>query len=275
MSKQIRTPDLEQEVIKLYIHGLTAHQILDQLNWPFKSTKSIYDICTKYGVSRRDLSKASQRILRDSSYFAKVDTPTKAYILGLMITDGWICTRNAIGFCSSDKDLATLVSNEIANGSGITTREPGIQQIVGKTVNRSTHYQFQLRDKFLKDSLIRLGFLTNKTHNEFLPAIQESLENHILRGILDGDGCVYKLSGVDQVGLVFYSGSELFLKQISSLIYKHLSIPPPSIKPTSTIYKIAYYREADVTKLGQLIYKDSDGIKLNRKYNLWKRYHTP
>lgn len=55
-----------------------------------------------------------------------------------------------------------------------------------------------ISDKQLKQSLLNLSIMPSKTFlTSFPPGIPTDLQRHVLRGIVDGDGCIsiYKLKG--------------------------------------------------------------------------------
>ena len=95
---------------------------------------------------------------------------------------------------------------------------------------------------------------------------------HLIRGIFDGDGCIYNLTGVEQPGIIFYSGSQLFLKQIGIFLWTHLRIDVPEINSAGTISKISYTKFKDVNLVMSSLYASSDALKLKRKYEVWLSY---
>lgn len=275
MNLMKRNPDLEESIVKLYLEGNSAQKILDLLNHPFKTKKSVYDILRKHSVEMRKSDEAHRTIGRNSWFFSNINSREKAYILGLMITDGWICgDRESIGFSSVDRELTEVISNGISCGSSITVVPGKPYKILDHVVEKKESYQYQLSDAQLKDDLIRLGFQVDKTFNELLPYLKEELMFHLLRGIFDGDGCIYKLSGVEQPGIILYSGSQLLLKQIGIFLWTHLRIDVPEIKPANTISKISYAKFKDVSLIMENLYKNSESLRLGRKYEVWLKYEN-
>lgn len=271
----IRNQDLEEKIVKLYCEGNSATEVLEKLNNPFKTNKSVYDILTKYNIERRAPYENNITIPKISFYFSNIDTKEKAYHLGLMITDGWIAKdRNIIGFSSIDKELTYSISNAISFGENVTIVPAKEYKILDYTMFKKEAYQYQASDLQLKNDLIKLGFSSEKTFNEFLPYLKPELMPHLIRGILDGDGCIYKLSNVNQVGLIFYSGSVQFLNQLKIFLWTNLRIDPPEIKKTSTISKISYCQTQFVTTICNYLYQDSENLRLERKYKLWKSYEN-
>lgn len=269
MSFHIRTPELEAKIVLFYQQGMSARKILRELGQPFKTTKSIYDILDSYGIPRRGPKENKRTTRRRSDYFLKIDSKKKAYILGLLITDGWLGTDGTVGFSSVDRFLTELIASEITWGHGVTIIPSGHRRILGRTCNTKTAYQFAVKDSFLIESLNRWGLQVEKTGNEILPAVSDALESHLLRGILDGDGCIYTLSNGTQPGVLFYSSSVPFLRQIDILLYKNLSLSPGSLKVGASCSKLCFYKKQTVDTLLEWIYKDSEGLRLDRKYETY------
>ena len=96
--------------------------------------------------------------------------------------------------------------------------------------------------------------------------------SHCLRGIFDGDGCVSRLSGVNQVGVRFYSGSVPFLRQISQFFIYEGLCDGGFIKPSGTIHNLSWYRTDFVYNIGTFLYKDSENLRIRRKYGIWKDF---
>lgn len=272
MSNKIRTTDLEIEVIDLYQQGFSADKILQKIK-KFKTRKSVYDILKKHDVETK--SRDSYHYSRNSTYFQRIDTKDKAYLLGLAITDGWIGKDGTFGFSSTDQELTELFPKYLQTeaGRGITLIDSKNHKIFEHEILKKPAWQFAIKDKIIQLSLKNLGFQFDKTFNEFIPSIQEQFEPHLLRGIFDGDGCIYSLSNEKQPGLIIYSGSKLLLKQFSSLVFKHLQIDLPEIKPATTIFKIAYYRNDCVREIGKLLYRDSEKLRLIRKHSIWSGFY--
>ena len=239
----------------MYQDGASASDIRSSLGNIFKTNKTIYDVLERYSISRREFSDYKEPL--NNTFFRRIDTEVKAYILGLMITDGWLLSnREAIGYSSIDIELTKLIHKSLDLGSRAITRiTGGPRKICEKNVITQDSYQIQVSDALLYTSLINLGLQPNKTRNEILPSIPESLERHLIRGIFDGDGCVYKLTGVNQPGIIFYSGSKVLLWQISSMLYKHCYISSPKLQPATTIFKISYFTDHEVRELQRFLYE--------------------
>lgn len=272
--KKTRTPELENKIVKLYSEGRSAKEILKDLEHPFRTPKSIYDILRRTQTPIRSSSETHRRFDRNSNFFSKIETPTQAYILGLMITDGWLVEdTSAIGFSSTDKELADIISIALYGEPHYTVIKAGeFINPQGDTSFKQESYQIQLNDWVLKRDLTLLGLEVKKTFNEILPFLNNNLYPHLIRGILDGDGCIYKVNHNKSLAVNFISGNRSFIKQIQVLLWKELDLEPSGIQIKKNIFRTDYSNVTNSTKLLRWIYQDSEGIRLTRKHKIWKDY---
>src|SRR5215207_8694293 len=88
------TPEVEGFIVEQYRGGLSAGEILKAI--PFRTKKTVYDVLERHGVARRG-GIADYKKVFDEAAFAVVDTPEKAYWLGLLITDGYVVEAGRVG----------------------------------------------------------------------------------------------------------------------------------------------------------------------------------
>jgi len=113
-------------------------------------------------------------------YFAAVDAPIQAYVLGLFASDGWVSnTTNELGIDLHSKDahLVTLVRDELAPMSRVVTRTSGVRT------------GFRVTSSQIKFDLSRFGVTPRKTHTLQWPQLlPERLAASFILGVFDGDG---------------------------------------------------------------------------------------
>lgn len=144
----------------------------------------------KLGLSPRvigTLERLNAKYEVDSSYFQKIDSREKAYILGFILSDGHVSKKNKLMFCVHEKDADIIykIRHEL----------------------KSTHPIKKIRDKYvgmiitskiLCDSLRNIGLTNHKTFDfdaeRLFSSIPETYKSDFIRGIFDGDGsiCIYK-----------------------------------------------------------------------------------
>jgi len=115
-------------------------------------------------------------------YFKTVDTPVKAYLLGLLTADGWISPKNQVGLAlgGKDRELVELLRDELVPGARIghyKTRE-------GRPMARVL-----ITSADLATDLAKHGMVPAKTLITFWPpGLPSHLENSYICGYFDGDG---------------------------------------------------------------------------------------
>lgn len=140
----------------------------------------------------------------------------KSYILGLIITDGCIrkAGKNSKNICISSKDeyMLKMIMEKVYPEK--------------KLYKDGDNWQAVWANKNDIQYLERLGITERKTYTVRLPDVDNM--SHLLRGIFDGDGCVYKSITHDNKYGRFYtytyvsisSGSHDFLVDIKEFLSK-------------------------------------------------------
>ena len=118
-------------------------------------------------------------------YFAQIDTPAKAYVLGFIIADGHLNKKGSgveIMVKESDEDLLSAIAGEAGCDAPLRTMTNAYN---GSLMKRVTLYGV----KIVSD-LNNLGVYHDKSKSAVYPAIDPALEGHLVRGIWDGDGYI-------------------------------------------------------------------------------------
>jgi hypothetical protein len=114
-------------------------------------------------------------------YFRIIDTPMKAYLLGLYTADGGVSKAGQVTLALADKDRALVeaVRDELAPGARLT----------GYTTKTTTMVRFSVSDPGLVADLASHGVVNNKTLITTWPEqVPEELEGAYVCGYYDGDG---------------------------------------------------------------------------------------
>jgi hypothetical protein len=104
--------------------------------------------------------------------------------------------------------------------------------------------------------------------------------SHLIRGLFDGDGCVYKSTTTDNGKeyvyqyISFTSGSGKFVDDLCIFLVKndiHFTIGEDSRRKycDNKTYYVKIYKKKDVQKLRSLMYDNCNDWKLQRKYDLF------
>ena len=212
----------------------------------------------------------SSRFEEDEGLFRDdIEDYIQKYILGLIITDGCI-TKNGQKFviCISLKDKEMIEQ---------------IRNIVCKTKkvykDGNNGYQVKWRNSNDISYLSKLNIVQRKTYTVGVPYFEHNM-GHLIRGLFDGDGCVYNDSTIDKgkkytyQRISFTSGSKQFVDDLSKFLtdngiqYK-INLDSRRKDCVNKTYYVKIYKQKEVQKLKNLMYENCNEWKLQRKYDLF------
>jgi hypothetical protein len=164
-----------------------------------------------YGIPRspRQSGGGTVRWATNRNYFDEIDTPAKAYALGLIIADGHI-RKDGSKIEISVKETDADVLQAIAAGAGCDAP-------LGRMTNHydgSQMARLRLCGKDLVASLNGLGVFHDKSTTAAWPAVPPELEGDLARGVWDGDGYI----GRAQFELV---GTPALLDGLTDAVERH------------------------------------------------------
>lgn len=135
----------------------------------------------------------------DKFYFREIDSDIKAYLLGFIFADGWVCCNQSnrnyelgIQLQSSDKYILDRINKELGNVHKIFYEPPCQKDILGNICETQGSYILRVYSKAIVCDLINHGVVLNKTYNANIPDVPEEYFFDFLRGLIDGDGCYWK-----------------------------------------------------------------------------------
>ena len=259
------TKDEEVEIINKYNQGISISQLSREYGIYWRGIKNIL---TNNGVITRTFYKINEQ------YFDKIDTPNKAYILGLLYADGantsnYEKPRYCISICLKQNDYKIL--EDIRNEIGYSEAPIKLKQY-GKTPTA----KLDICTKHIVLRLHELGVVPNKTFKIKFPEwLDQSLYSHFIRGYFDGDGCITHgtiRQGKTQAAITI-AGTSDFCNSLLDIIEDECGVKAhvyaSGNKNCNSMIKIfSAYGNTKCKKILDYIYQDAD-LKLERKY---KRY---
>jgi hypothetical protein len=207
-----------EKIKELYLNKTPVLKIAEIMQKPYPTITYIL---------KRDCGYNNKRPSQGNvDYFSKIDTYSKAYILGYIAADGCIgfdkikkLYNLTIVVNTKDVDFLNFIKSEIGFETKILNSTP-YDKRTKKTYNRSS---ITLGNQTLCRNLIALGINRNKTFTleNFLPIIPKQFRKAVILGYFDGDGHVYAHKD-KRVKNEFYRtyginicGTYLFLKGIA------------------------------------------------------------
>lgn len=121
----------------------------------------------------------------DATFFDKIDSEEKAYVLGFIIADGSIAKNGTLMFANQEEDKDVIEKIRLALQCDAPIRRKEFQ-------NSKPQVIFSIHCLQYKDALKAMGIDNRKTYtleiSTVLPFVPAELERHLLRGMFDGDG---------------------------------------------------------------------------------------
>ena len=239
----------------------------------YKNGSSLEYIASVYNSERHTISRTLKgngynidRIRHhcDDNYFDIIDTQEKAYILGLLWSDGHNCVdlgKVNIQLQEQDVDILKEINKEIKN-----ERSLYFTPLNEKNENWQNTYTLTLKSYHMSKTLESYGMLNNKSLVlEFPKCVDESLYSHFIRGYLDGDGCI-SFNKINKTLSVEMIGTLNFLTSIQSLCKKQgMKTFITSKNSSDIVSRLGFTNIKDRISFLNWIYKDAH-LKIDRKY---------
>ena len=281
LNKKPISSDVENEIINRYLQGDGYEYIAKDYHMDKEAVKVII---TKSGNNIRSLSDIRQRYSINQHYFDEIDTPEKAYILGLLYTDGCRCDRGMhyqIVLKLQDTDVDILYKMQECLQSNRPLKyiitEPKMFPN-GKIYSPKNQYALIIDNKQIATSLEKWGIIPNKTYTlkfpDFLP---EKLCPHFIRGGWEGDGWISKSSKDKGCGFMgTYDLVNYIREYTENLLDIHFSIFHRKEYKMENLYTISLHGGKQVKQFLDYLYQDST-IHFHRKYACYRHivYNEP
>ena len=244
----------KDEVISLYEQGLTAYRIGKIFN---THDMNVGVILRENNVQLRD-KRDNRRYKFDEHYMDKIDTPEKAYILGLLYADG--CNdkkynRITLALQMEDTYLLEEIRKLFKSNKELYFKDNS------KKKNTKDTKTLVLVSEHLCQVLNDHGMVPEKSLILEWPTwLREDLYSHFIRGYFDGDGSISFSNNTQQYSTSF-TGTNEFLEKIKEKL--NLS-SKANLRKQNKVYRYEVKGNKKVKELGDKLYKDAT-IYLKRK----------
>ena len=209
--------------------------------------------------------------------FFKEWTEEMAYVLGLMISDGYVFTNprgsKYFGITSTDREIVEKIKRTLDSNHKVGVGRP-------RRAGWMTPYVLQIGSKDVVRELAEFGIVQNKSLNIALPKnIPDNYLRDFVRGLFDGDGCVwwgYSRKGDRReptlvLQVTFTSGSENLLGPLKDKLHHALNVTG-SKYCFGGGYRLSY-SIADSLQLYHFMYDDlKDNLFLTRKKEKFDKF---
>ena len=255
------TIDEEKKIISDYLAGGSMASVGKKWNI---DPSTVMNILRAYNVPARTLSQARRNACSyqiNETVFENIDTRDKAYWLGVMYTDGYICKANPythyFGLTVKSTDIEWL--EKFQKFLEATTTIKTYKHTIGSFAPDNFYSRLLVGNNKIVSDLEKHGVVERKTF--LIKSIPDILyKDDFVRGVVDGDGSLRKTHPEIRI-----SGGEEFLKDIGEYLGY-----PYHITPDKTIFCLRFPGQAISKKLENRLYNGAN-YYLDRKYNLAKR----
>lgn len=246
--------DKEKEIVRLYTEENKNTVEIAKLFNTYNTT--IRRILLRNNVEVRSYGIA-RRFVELQDIKSKEGTRDFDYFLGLLATDGCVTNNNIVlDFSEENKELLYYWNEFLGNKCNINCSIHKIFKV--------PQYRIAFRNKDIVKYLETFGITPNKTFNLHLKYINWD----VLRGIIDGDGCVLSKNNNKTLAIGITSGCKEFLEQIQYFyiqngIHSYLKESNRNKNPTYDLY---VYKSSDIIYIYEHLYNKAHYF-LKRKEN--------
>lgn len=267
----------ELEICQQYKSGKSTGKLAKSYKC---SPSTIWKILVKNKVKCRLPHKRGSIYTTHSDFFTKIDTPQKAYFLGLMYSDGNVSgSNNTISLSLKESDRGILNNLlPLIQPDGKLKYIPRNSNRTRKNLKKSfgdynfkSHYEgrycISITNKQIHSDLIKHGCFPNKSLSLSFPSagtVPDKLIHHFMRGYFDGDGCVCK-SGYGSFSI---TGTADFVTKYRQKLIHALSLKTNKIyqrDKTKNTCTVRYNGYKNLQAIYDFLYNDAD-LFLTRKY---------
>ena len=250
----------EQIIVQEYIQGTPVKVLMEK--YGFKTKKSITDKVKKYAGGTA-ITVAKQNRKSYSIGFDGVTNKFNAYFLGLRLTDGYIQDDNKFGIDLTDEDCIQFIST-------VTQKE--YHTYDASDIGKKSRHRIIFSDSQIVNKLADYGVVRNKSRilqSVPLTAEEEKFLPYIIRGIIDGDGCVFATT-YGAPAFYICSASKEFLVWLKECFENKLYFQELHLSQTPEgMWRLDSANQHNILKLISIVYDTPYGME--RKYNLIRK----
>lgn len=226
---------------------------------------SVIKILDEYRIKRYSKVQLYSPDLNED-YFSIIDSPEKAYFLGLIVTDGCLHRSKgkqplvSITIQKSDDYILNRFLEEINSKKKVTHDGRGCSQV-------------SILSQKMVDSLKKYGVNERKSLCTVFPKnLPAEFHGHFIRGVFDGDGSAsyYSRKGrkAHTKAVRFCQGNNQFLIDLMDCLHENAGVKTVSLyREKESLWSIAYRSNESLLKVIEYMYEDAS-IYIKRKKEL-------
>jgi hypothetical protein len=244
-----------------YLKGKSLKELAEEMN--------IFPQKINYYFKKNNLPLLKSFKTLDTSYFKTIDTPEKAYFLGLLYSDGNVKGRAAtIALQERDRHILEEFKKAIKSNNKL-------RLIPKKKEHHANQYVLQISSVEIVGDLIELGCIPKKANVlASLPKINKELYKYFILGYFDGDGTILQSKKKSKSVRWSITGNYDFLLEIRNVLDSlNINRTTDNLHQCGlkSKYTLDYTNLQSCEELFELFY-DFESPYLFRKYESFKKY---
>ena len=260
--------DLEQQICDTYIsQKITLKELGDLYQL---SVQCVENVLERHNIERLKSSDFLRKYSINEDYFQVIDTKEKAYILGLLYTDGSIsstCYDVVISLQEEDSEILERINKAIGSNRPLSYLPPP-----KKFPHRKPQCRLVVSNRVFYEHLINHGLIPNKSYYAKFPFhINHELYKSFILGVFDGDGCLYHHEASNYNHITITGTSEICdaigdIIEDALNIKKHIYVAQNSITIDKNTRVLSFGGNVQVKRFLDWLY-DGEQLYMLRKYN--------
>lgn len=203
--------------------------------------------------------------ISNERYFENIDSPEKAYMLGLMLSDGSVGNNNAVSIsqCLENIDIVNYFSDQLGfNG----------YYLLGNRFNSSgklkTYPTLSFNSKRMVSDLRQYGVIPAKTLKLRIPNVSHM--SYMVLGMFDGDGCIHYKPGKKDTIFQLAGTKDSMLDLCNYFNGLNINVRYRRHDTDGNCYIIYCYKKSEIKKIYDLFYQDPT-IGFKRKKDIFEQ----
>jgi len=259
----------ENKIIELYNSGWGMNAISKYFGY-VDLRKKIKDVLSNNNITVKNFgeTRGARKYVFNENYFQCINNANKAYILGLIVSDGYIPPQKSrFTFQIKDLELLEFIKSELNTDQPI-----GNEYIYDKRTDKTyQRYVLNINSTRLVKDLYCLNIFNKKSFDAIMPNIDVIYYPDFFRGLFDGDGSISKEGPRYRYSQIATAP----IMQVLSDIFDKLNINKTKLinicdNNNDFILKIKQGSLKDFKTIFEYMYYDSNVFCLKRKYNKFK-----
>lgn len=228
----------------------------------------------KWGLLPRDNRGKNRKYLLNETFFEKINTEEKAYLLGLICADGNVYSNIiSIELKREDREHLQKISSIIDSSKPIMDtihfdKRTGVYTYGSKVSFISKNLAQQLR---------KYGVVENKSLilDPNLHLIPESLQRHFWRGYIDGDGSLFYNNHLlkEPLPVLDLYGTLKTCIEFKQFLTLKLDISLGGPWASNSVFRVGCQKIGESSKVATFLYEKST-IYLDRKKKIADEWHA-